>query len=532
MKKFSLLSLIMILMLSCLLFAACGTSDETPGETGETGETGESSTEGQTADTDRMVKIAYIAIADSMEPAGYLGIAEQICYSQVYDALLTRDANYEIVPGTAEAWTISEDGLVYTFTLNPNAAFSNGDPVTPEDVKFSIETFKASGAHGWIYEEVQEVNVIDDKTVEVILSSPKPTLLSSLASQNHFCILSKAAYEEFGDSYGSSVETTVGSGAYELVAWEPDVKMTFKAREDYFRGEAAIKNVENYQITDTNAAIVALQSGDLDIYFNPITGSAYETLQNADNVVLGEYESAKFECIHFYYPDGIFSDVRMRQAVAYAVKKEDALTIGVDGLGWTIRYPGDNPVFTANPDVDPTPSYEYDLEKAKALVEECGMTGAEVVIKSYNTDPYVPLSTWLQSVLSSIGLNATVEPMERASWLAACNAQEIDILILSWNGTAYDMDESFGALFYSGNVGTNGNYGFYINEEADELVLAARAATDTEERAAIYAELVNKMAEEVPFVPLYGVNSVIPRNAEIGVDNLRSYNMYDYYWAE
>ncbi len=521
-----------VLLAAALCVTGCGGGGGGTSTTGAAGETQGGQT-GQAGDTGRTVHVAYQAIADSMEPSGLLGVAETICFAQTYDALLSRGADNVIEPGIAETWEVSEDGLTYTFHLNQEVTWSDGEDVTADDVKFSLELFKESGSHSWVFEEVQTVNVLDENTVEVILSSPKASLLSSLSNPMHFCLVAQHAYEEWGDEYGSSVDKIVSTGPYKLVDWQPDVSMTFEAREDYYRGTPDIQQLVLHQITDKNAAIVALQTGELDVYFEPISGSSYETLAADSSITLDEYLSARFECIHFYYKDGIFSDVRMRQAVAYAVNPEEALTVGAEGMGQLIRYPGDiGSVMTGNPDYTPSIQYEYDLEKAKALVEECGNVGAPVVIKSYNTEPYATLAVWLQSVLTSIGLDATVEPMERASFLAACDGEEVPILTLGWNGQAYDMDESLGNLVYSGSVGSTGNYGFYVEEEMDQLVLQGRAETDPEARKEIYRQMIEKIMEDVPLVPLYVVKTVIPHRADLTTDNIRGYCMFDWNWVE
>lgn len=375
------------LIAACMVLSSCGGR----GATSQPG----GSQQGSAA-SGRTIHVAYQAIADSMEPSGSLGVAESVCFSQVYDALMSRGKDNELEPGIADKWSISDDGLRYTFELNQDVTWSDGTDLTADDVKFSIELFKESGSHDWVFELVDEVIVMDENTVEMVLSMPKASMLASLANPMLFCVVSKHAYEEWGDQYGTSVDKIVSTGPYELVEWRPDISMTLKAREDYFRGAADIKEVVIHQITDTNAAIVALQTGELDVYYVPISGNAYDTLSTVDSIVLEEYLSARFESLHFYMKDGIFSDIRMRQAVAYALKPEEALTIGTEGMGKVIRYPGDiGSVMAGNPDCDPSVTYEYDLEKAKSLVEECGMTGASVVIKSYNTDPYATLAVWL-----------------------------------------------------------------------------------------------------------------------------------------
>jgi peptide/nickel transport system substrate-binding protein len=346
-------------------------------------------------------------------------------------------------------------------------------------------------------------------------------------------IMSKHGFDKYGEDYGSSVDKIIGTGAYIVTDWKPEVSISYKANENHFKGAPDIKNIVFNRITDTNAAIVAIQTGELDLLLTPINGANYKTLSGNKDVVIGEYMSARNEAIYMYCKDGIFSDVRMRKAVAHAVNKEDILMVAMDGLGQVIRYPGDiGSGMTANPDFAPAITYENDIEKAKALVKEAGKAGASVVIKSYNTDPYATIGTYLQGVLNEIGLKATVEPMERATFLSQLDKEMCEIFPLGWVGNCYDIEESLGALLHSANLGTAGNDSFYVNPEMDAMIEKARGTTNVEIRKELYKKVIDKMMEDIPFVPTFAFKAAIPRRADITTDNPKSFLLFDYRWVK
>jgi peptide/nickel transport system substrate-binding protein len=485
------------------------------------------------ADRDRVVNVASTSITSSFNFGDNIGMSEGISMGQVYDTLLYKDNNGRFNPCLADRWEISEDGIEYTFYLHEGVKWDDGVPFTAKDVEYTYNYLAKMPTFSWLYEtNIDHMQVVDDLTIKIFLKKPNALFISMLATHNGL-IMPLHGREKYGDEYGRALDKIIGTGPYVVKEWIPDVSITYEAKEDYFLGAPDLKKVVLHRITDTNAAIVALQTGELDIYFAPINGTAYATLSGNSDIVLGEYVSARNEGIYMYCKDGLFSDIRMRKAVAHAVNKEDYLMVGMDGLGETINYPGDvGDVITANPDFVPEITYEHDVEKARALVEEAGKVGASVVVKSYNTNPYAVLGTYIQGILNEIGLNATVEPMERATFLAQVNKEEVPILPLSWNGVAYDFEETMGISVYSANAGTAGNYSFYIDPEMDALVEAARAASSVDERKELYKKVVNKYMEEIPFVAIFAMKNAIPRRSDITTDNPKSYRMIDYSWVK
>ena len=527
MKKSIIKSLLAMLLIACMMFTACSSGETTTAapEGESTQAAGESSAEPVAVDDDFVLKCSYSGIADTLDlfNSAY-SLATTTCFAQCYSPLITRDGNHELVPMVADKWEMSEDGMTYTFHIDDKATFSNGEKITSDDVLFTFEEVKKSGSRGHTMTSVDSAECPDASTIIFHLNYPDALFLGRVAAPNTFAIVSRKAYEEFGTEYGSTIDKAVYSGPYVPTEWEYNVSMTFKAREDYWLGAPQIKNVKVFNITDTNGNIVALQTGDLDFSWSSVSGSAYEQLKNAPGVHFCDYTGCRFEVLNFYHKSGMFSDIRMRQAVAYAVNPEDALQIGVDGKGFVIRYPYDTPMQVPALNYDSPNVIKQDLEKAKELVKECGNEGAHVVIGSYQPDPYPALSTWLQSVLNSIGLDAEVQVMERSAWLDACNAEELTISILSLNGSDYDMDGMINYLGAEYN-GTRGNYGWYYSEKMEEYIKEAREKVG-DDRADAFKKMIDLMWEDVALIPLFDWNYSLPCRENIEVTDGLNYAVY------
>ncbi|MDO4475216.1 MAG: ABC transporter substrate-binding protein [Lachnospiraceae bacterium] len=480
------------------------------------------------------INIAYTAIPDALIQTKHVPeIPAGIVYSQTTETLIAKNKDGELEGRLAETWEVSDDAKEYTFHLRDTLKWSDGEPVTADDVVYTFNMLKEAAGFGVVGSVVDTTEKIDDYTVKITLNKPNVVFLSNIAIPMYAAIQPAHGVEKFGDDYGTSVETTLSCGAYTLTEWVPDVSITMVANPEYYRGEPAIETIVYHEMLDTNATVVALQTGELDLSYSAISGTAYTTLAADPNITIEEFSSGRNESIYMYCKDGIFSDVRMRQAVAYAINAEEALMVAADGLGTVVRYPGDiGELMSGNPtDYEVNIDYTQDIEKAKALVAECGMEGAEVVVKSYNTEPYATIGVWLQAVLQNIGLNATCQPEERSQFLDELMKEELTIFPLAWVGQAYDMDEVLGGLVYSANAGSPNNE-YYINEDMDALVDASRAETDAEARKEIFKQIIDKYLEDMPFVPLYNVTTAFPHTSKIVTDYPKTYQIFDYKWAE
>ncbi|MEA4811328.1 MAG: ABC transporter substrate-binding protein [Anaerolineaceae bacterium] len=521
-------------LLVAILLAACAPAAAPTSSSPESTAASQPAAPAKAVDTNRVVNIAYTAICKNFDNTTNLGLAEQACINQVYDSLLYRDFEGKIQPNLAKEWKVSDDGLIYTFSLRDDVKWSDGQPFTAEDVKASFDYYKTRPGVSWFFaEHIKETKVVNPYTVEVILNKPNAPFLVSMGLPQYGFIMAKHVLDKYGDKIGATMESIVGTGPYVVTDWKTDVSVTFKAKEDYWKGPVDVKNLVLHKIPDMNSAVVALQTGELDVYYNPVKGTAYETLSKAPKVKIAEFLSARNEAVYMYCKSGMFADLRMRQAVAYALSKEEALTVAAEGRGVPVQYPGDiGTRMAGNPDIKPSITYNQDLEKAKALVKEAGMEGAKIVVKSYNTEPYATLGTYIQNVLVKIGLNATAEQMERATFLDQLEKEEIMIMPFTWVGSTYDIDEILLTAVYSKNVGSSANYSYYIDPEMDKLVDASRAETDAAARLKINQQIIEKFMKDVPFVTLYAVQYAIPHSAELTMENPQLLSAYQLKWVK
>lgn len=521
MRKTKKLLAVVLTLCMVLALAACGgkSDDKKDKESG--------------SDHDREVVYGSTSMIVNFNVKYMTSAADLAAADQVYDTLV-RKVNGELVGYIAESWEISPDGKDYTFHLNKDATFSNGDPITAEDVKFSIEYIRDECSQwSWLHKELADIEIVDDHTCILHYNVPDASLISGMTYVQYGGVFSKKAYEEYGEDYGTSVDKIVSSGPYVATNWEENVSVNFEARDDYYGKEPDLKKLKYVAIADMNAAVVALQTGELDLYFNPVSGVALDNLKAADNVAISEALTCRNESVYMNCETGLFTDVRMRKAVAYAINKEEALEVCGSGQGQVVTYPcdlGDKVI--GNPDFTPSTTYEYNVDKAKALVEECGNVGATCTIKSYNTEPYATLSVWLQGALNEIGLDAKVDTMERSAFLEQCTNGEVEICPFSWSNNSFDFGAGAAIYMNSANMPVSGNYGRYSNPKADELVALGNSSIDEEVRKSYYKDLMELYMEDVPSVAMYAVINAIAHSDQLTMEDAGLEQMALVHWAD
>lgn len=484
---------------------------------------------------DREMVVGIPKIATSFDFYNATSGNEGISMLQIYDTLVIKDQNGKTAPSLAETYKISPDGKTYTFTLRKGVKFSNGLEFTAADAKFSIDQARQSVYTSWCYVDVESCDIVDDYTIKLNLKAPNVGFIEYLANCYYSAMVSKETVEKFGKEYGTSVESSIGTGPYILKEWKPGEECVFAANPDYFLGAPAIKKVRMKTISDVNAAVIALQTGDIQAYFNDIPGINYDAVSKMDNLNMVTYPSTILFQTMMNTKTGPFADIRMRLAVAYAIDREKMLTVGVEGKGAITDYPGNRQGYTEGDPVLKDTWYPVDIEKAKQLVKEAGMEGKAVTIKTYASDPYPKLATILQDELIQIGLKAEVQQMERTAFLDEVTAKGIyDIAICRWAAGTKDMDELWYGSFHTDSIGPAGNWSLYSNPEMDQLLEEARAQNDPEARKKIYTEAIKLFDRDVPIVPLYYPNGSRAYSKDLVIDpgNAEYDRLFSYSWAQ
>jgi peptide/nickel transport system substrate-binding protein len=521
MKK--LWSLILSASLIAGLLAGCGG--------GDSGSTSQSPT---ASDGTRQMVVAIPGLPDNGDcqntSSAYnrLGLTQQ-----VYDYLMRKDGDGNVVPNMVESYQMAADASSCSFVLKQGIKFHDGSEVTAEDIAFTIERGKKSTGSVKSYcADISKVDVQDDYHFTIVMGTPNVALLEYLTC---IPIMSKAFTESCGDSYGTDVDKIMGCGPYIMTEWKFGEYITYKAFDDYFVGAPDVKSIRLEVISDSNAAVIALQTHEIDLYLNDVPYISTGDLDSDDSVKMEYFSGSRYNYVLFNAEQGMFSDVRMRQAVAYALNRDDMLTLGCEdpSNGYLVNSPA-GPDFVANPGSDSWP-YTQNIEKAKELVKEAGCEGASTTIYTLSLEPYPKLATKLQDFLTQIGLKCDIVQMENSAYITqVCDEGNFEIAICFNSFPAKDMDIALGAQLLSSKAGLSGNYGRYENSEMDEYLNTAKVITDNDARKAAYQKALDLFAQTLPSVPLYYTKSSRAYSSDLTVEqNCAQYDHLAYYsWAK
>ena len=404
---------------------------------------------------------------------------------------------------------ISEDGLTYKFELLPDVKFHNGETLTAEDVKFSLERVVkmasmasllqyVEGYDALINEEAEEltgITVDDDTHFTIQLTAPFAPFVSVLSTP--YCsIYPKAACEEAGDSW--AMTTLIGTGPFKLDSYQTGVGVTLSRFDDYHGDPAKLDGVEYKFIDDTNTQILEYQAGnvdyvDMDTALYPVYAANPEF---ADN-------------IHGFQPVGGYSlsfnvknipDVKVREALSLSIDR-DAICDSI--LHGTATVPNSYiPAGLIGHD-DSAEPFKYDPEAAKALLEEAGYADGYDLRVSVNTKyaTSVAIATAWQQQAKAAGVNISVDQVDSAAWSDMKKSGGVDCGISNWYVDYNDPD----SMLYPVSDGrTDTNSSFWHNDEFKQLMIDGVQTTDTAERQEIYQKAEHILTrEEFASSPLY-----------------------------
>lgn len=432
---------------------------------------------------------------------------------QIFDNLVNYKDKVE-KPRLADSYDISDDGLTYTFKIKQGVKFHNGAEMTVEDVVFSYETAMKEPFMSNYTGMIESVEATDDTTFVVHLSRAYLPFIDCISN---IYIVNKEAYES-----GDPDNYPVGTGPYKFVSYEQGVKLTLEAFEDYFRGVASIKNVEVNIMSDESARLLAFESGDLDV--TSVPSADWERISSNDKYNSRKVTTAELKFIGFnLFIDGDlpYEDVRVRQACAYAIDREDVNLIANNGYATVARSVGNPEVmFGANEEGE---TYEHDVEKAKALLAEAGYPNGinigEIYCPSYSADA----ATAVVGCLAEAGITAQVIVQDSTAFYAAWEDYAIPILC---DSLVFGNDfNDWGQAFTTGGI--QNTWG-YQTEELDAKWDVAAAEVDTNKRLALYEEINEEIQENIVIIPLYFVPSFCAYaknlNYEETTGNLEYYN--------
>jgi peptide/nickel transport system substrate-binding protein len=437
-----------------------------------------------------------------LDPAFQTGLPDYDNIMNIYNGLVAHKPGFltEVNPDLATRWDVSDDGFVYTFHLRPGVKWDQGyGELTAEDVKYSWERIinaENGERGGHRLAMVESIEAVDPLTVKVTLKHPFPPFLINMAHSGTFKIVNKKAIEERGEDYCLN---PVGTGPYRVVWAETNGGVLLEANEDSFMGRPVIDEVEMRVTPEESVAVLALKAGEIDfmIVREPANIKALreepDVFVNAD-----ENFSASIYALWTNNSREPLGDVRVRRALIHALDRETMVREATEGMLSLVAHSIVPPSLLGHTnDVD---KYEYDPEKAKALLAEAGYPdGFKITADSMKTAFNPVMLTMVQGYWKEIGVELEINYLDRASIRQHQKEGSFDITVS--NPTRAEVDQIMDS-FRCGNIPPAGpNYAQY--KGPCELIEAQASELDTSKRIGMLKEIQQRIATDAPVVPLW-----------------------------
>ncbi|MBW4022198.1 MAG: ABC transporter substrate-binding protein [Proteobacteria bacterium] len=450
--------------------------------------------------------LGHLAELETLDPAQATTISDFRILSSIYEGLLRfKSGTLEVEPALAKSWTISPDGKTYTFKLRDDVTFHDGTKFDASAVKFNLDRVLVKGApfsdtgpfpFVFILGPITSTEVIDPTTVVIHLSQPYAPMLNMLASGVGLLVgISPAEVKQFGKSFSRHGG---GAGPFKFRLWEPNVRIVLEANASYFRGAPKLKGLVFRPIPDSSARVSEMLSGGTDLMVE-VPADDVPLFKSKSQFVFVEQPGPHLWYLMLNCRQKPFSDVRVRQALNYAINKQaiaDQILKGTAKVADSVTPPA----FTGFHD-DSLKPYPYDPAKAKQLLAEAGYpNGVDVVFDvtqngSGMLSP-VLMGTAIQADLAAVGIRAKIETYEWNTYLAKLlpGMGKVDIAEMSFMTSDPDMLPAL-AL----RTGAAVNSGYFSDPEVDKLIAAGRAETDLTKREAIYKQLQQVVYKDAPW---------------------------------
>lgn len=491
--------LITLLITVVLLISACTTTSKPSGNE-------------DTSDGKNTLNISVGPDLMTWDIHNHITTTTETIHVNVFDYLLMRDSEGEIQPHLAKSWKQVDD-TTFEFELNDGVKFHNGDELTAEDVKFTLERVASDTTlrSNSDYDIIKEVKVIDKLNFQITTSEPDPMLLSRISRQAAG-ILPKSYIEENG--WDHFMESPIGSGPYKFADWKRDNRVVLERNEDYFNGTISDWDEVVFRaIPEESTRVAELLTDNIDIVAN-VPPNDWDRVNNSGNSEIVNGSSNRTYMIFLRTQEGWpTADVRVRQAMDYAID-DKALVESALNNGGTPSLTRINPgnLGVAEELYD---EYNYDVEKAKSLLKEAGYEDGLSIELAGPTGRYLKDREVLQLVagmLEEVGIKTDMNLQKWGPFVDLREQQKHkDGYLIALGSSFFDAGQS---LEYYGTKRSESING-YSNPKIDKLLEEAASSLDQNLRTSNYQEIQRIAAEELPILPLfqvdqfYGVNKGI-----------------------
>ncbi len=445
--------------------------------------------------------IAQAQDPQSWDPIDTFFLAWGMVGSSIFDGLVHRNLDMEIGPGLATSWEwIGDDDDRLRFTLREGVTFHNGEPFNAEAVRFTFERLLgeegAAGPQQANYTSIDHVEIVDDYTVDLVLGSPDPVLITKLAGYGAMIVPPGYVTEVEPETFNRS---PVGTGPFKVVEYVPDDRLVLEANLDYFRGPPQVERVVFRFISEPSTRVAELQAGRVDVVQGvPISLAA--SVDRTAGVSIVPVGSPTVSSLRFNHCLAPTDDVLVRRALAHAIDREGIIEAILEGYGTPIASFQSSMSFGYDPDLAP---YAYDPERAQALLAEAGVApGSSIQVDFIGTDAiFREVAQAVASMLEAVGLQANLVTHETNTYYndMVPNNRVGHLYFSGWGGWTLDFDNTAYLLYSTGQFWNP----CFSNEEVDALLASQRATYDQAEREVALQRVAQLSHELLIDVPLY-----------------------------
>ena len=505
-KRF--LALLLLVSLLCTVLSGCG--DSSTEKAPEDGQTNGSTAEAEPRANEITVGIAQ-DLDDSLDPHKTVKAGTREVMFNVFEGLMKPTPDGDLTPAIAESYTVSEDRKTYTFTLREGVKFHNGDTVTAEDVIWSIERCAAATETGIVQVEafsvIEAIEATDERTVTITISEPSNEFISYMTN----AILPA--------DYDQQDTAPVGTGPFKFVSRTAQDSVVLEKFDEYWGTPAYLDKVTLKIIENADSLLMSLQSGAIDLCSH-LTST--QVAQLGDDFDVAEGTMNLVQALYLNNAEKPFDDVRVRQALCYAVDKQEIIDLAFDGYGSPIgssMYPAFGKYF----DDSLTNYYTKDVEKAKSLLAEAGYPdGFDMTITvPSNYKPHMDTAEVLVQQLAQIGVNATIEPIEWESWVSDVYAgrqfQSTVVGVDASTMTARALLERFTSTYGK-------NFINYSNADYDALFQQVLTTYDDAAQTALYKDMERNLTENAANVYIQDLADLVA--VRKGLEGVTFYPIY------
>jgi ABC-type transport system substrate-binding protein len=466
------------------------------------------------------VRIAQSLAQNILSPAEATGLPDATVIRTMFEGLVGFTDGV-LVTELATDWSANDDATAFTFTLRDGVTFHDGTPFDAQAVKDYYDWVMdpdSRGARGRsLLSAMERVEVLAPDQVRIHLSRPNGAFIYLLATSNAR-IASPAAIAAYGDELSKN---PVGTGPFRFVSWDEGQMIVVERNPDYWGAPAQVDRIEFLVVNNAATRVAMLQSGEVH-FIESLPPQLVPAIEADPNLEVLSTPANFLRMLQLNTTKEPFGDVRVRQALNYAVDKQQLVNVVFGGNATVMTAPIPETAFG----YAEQPAYGYDPERARALLAEAGYAdGFDMTVLTFTGDEYRTAGQVLQQMFSEVGVRMTLDAQERGSLVEQIfkpiDENPTQAALVGASASTGDADLALTVSFTEASFPpASNNWSFYSDERVEELVVAGRETGDPAERQAAYAEAQAIIWQDAPWVFLYSPNTIAGRSLAItGVVN-------------